>query len=120
MPKKYYLVTAWVVALGFLFVSTAHACPSVATINPAMNNMIAGADDSPCGNERSDTCQSVRDSLLSLKPSISTPNNLQQAVLLLGPSIKGSVSFLPSSVAATGVHPAFKVPLVISSIVLRI
>lgn len=117
MVKKFYLIAASVIV--FLFVSTAHACPTVNLTLQRSRLDMNEADHSPCGNEKRDICQSVRDSIVSLKPSGATPDNPQPTILPSGRSIKGLVSFFPSS-AATGVHPVFRLPLAIASIVLRI
>ena len=117
MVKKFYLVAASIIV--FVFVSSAHACPTVNLTLQRSRMNLDEANHSPCGNEKRDICQSVRDSILSLKPSGSTPDNPQPTVLPSGHSIKGPVPFFPSS-AAPGVHPVFSLPLAIASTVLRI
>ena len=124
MLKNLSPVAAWVVVFGFLFVSIAHACSGVAPVNLAVQQSpmnMGGGNDSPCGKERGDICQSVRDSILSLQPSVSAPNNPQQTVTPLMPSVEGPILFVSSPVASViGVHPVSKLPLTISSIVLRV
>src|ERR1051325_2080178 len=115
MPKKYYPVAAWIVV--FLFDSTAHACPGVASLNLAIRNLttVDAAKERPCRNEKKNVCQSVRDSILSLKPSLANP---QQAV----PQLHRTETPVPS-VSVTpivGIYPVFKSELGVSSVVRRV
>ncbi len=72
MPKKLSLVAASIVAFAFVFISIAHACSGLTFMNPAMQqsqmNMVVG-DGVPCGKAKPDICKSVRDSILSVKPT---------------------------------------------------
>lgn len=76
MLKKLSAVAALIVAFAFVFVSITHACSGLAPMNLAIQqspmNMGAG-DSSPCGKEKPDICKSVRDNMLSVKPSPSVP-----------------------------------------------
>ena len=115
MPKKYHPVAAWIVV--FLFDSTAHACPGVASLNLAIRNLttVDAANERPCRNEEKNVCQSVRDSILSLKPSLANP---QQAV----PQLHRTETPVPS-VSVTpivAVYPVFKSELGVSSVVRRV
>ena len=117
MPKKYYPVAAWIVV--FLFDSTAHACPGVASLNLAIRNLttVDAANERPCRNEEKNVCQSVRDSILSLKPSLANP---QQAVPQLHRT-ETPVPFVSALVTPiVAVYPVFKSELGVSSVVRRV
>ena len=126
MLKKLSGVAASIVAFAFIFVSIAHACPSLGPVNLAvqesfMNNMDGG--NPPCSKEKSDPCKSVRDSILSVNPSISAVVNPEQSPLTIQlrierPSLVGSSPITP--VAQGAFHPVFKLPLSLSYLVLRI
>jgi len=79
---------------------------------------MGNSNDFPCGKEKRDGCQLVRDSILSLKPSLSDP---QQPVSPLQHT-ETLVKFISSPVASVVVraHPVFKLTLAVSSVVLRI
>jgi hypothetical protein len=127
MVKRVSVVTASVLTFVFLIVSIAHACSGLApvmsmAVQQSPMNMGVG-DDSPCGKEKRDICQSVRDSILSTEPSISAVDSLQQWVPLLQLSVDHPNAFVPSfAIPAVGVffHPVFKLPLTLSYLVLRI
>jgi hypothetical protein len=120
MRKNLSSIAAGVVIFCFLFISVAHACSGVAHANLVMQqssmNMGTG-NDSPCGKEKRDVCQLVRDSILSLKPSLSGP---QQSVL---PLLQTETPVLLTSSPVASVvraHPVFKLILSLSSVILRI
>jgi hypothetical protein len=126
MLKKFSAVAGLIVAFVFVLVSITHACSGLAPVTLAVQqspmNMGVG-DDSPCGKEKRDICQSVRDSILSIKPSISAVDNLQQWVPLLQLSVDRPNLLVPSfAIPAIGVffHPVFKLSLTLSYLVLRI
>jgi hypothetical protein len=126
MLKKLSAVAALIVAFAFVIVSITHACsglaPATLAVQQSPMNMGAG-DNTPCGKEKGDICQSVRDSILCIKPSLSAADNPQQTVPLLQLSIESPTLLVSSSVApAIGVafHPVFKLPLRVSYLVLRI
>jgi hypothetical protein len=126
MLKKLSAVAASIVAFAFVFVSIAHACSGLTPMNLAVQqspmNMGQG-NNPPCSKEKGDICQSVRDSILSVKPSISAADNLQQSVPPLQLSVESPTLLVSSPVAPIiGVlfHPVFKLPLTVSYVVLRI
>src|SRR5882757_1345346 len=83
MLKKLSIITASIVAFAFVFISIAHACSGLTSMNPAMQQspMNMGASDSfPCCKEKPDICKSVRASILSIQPSVSKPDVSQQPV----------------------------------------
>lgn len=126
MLKKLSIITASIVTFAFVFISIAHACSGLASMNPIMQqspmNMGAG-DSSPCGNEKPDICKSVRDSMLSVKPAGSGIDSPEKTVSLplisfVRPILSG---FLPLVlVSKASFHPVFKLPLSYSYLVLRI
>ena len=126
MLKKLSAVAATIVAFTFIIVSITHACsgpaPRHLAVQQSPMNMGAG-NTPPCSKEKGDVCQSVRDSILSVKPSISAPDNPQQTRLPLQFSVESLTQVDSPSVASViGVsfHPVFKIPLTVSYQILRI
>ena len=125
MLKKLSAVAALIVAFAFVTVSIAHACSGLNPMNLAVQQspMNMGGGNPPCSKEKGDLCQSVRDSILSVKPSISVASNPQQTVPPLQLSIDSPIQIVSSPVApiiAVSFHPVFKLPLTVSYLVLRI
>ena len=123
MLKKLSLVTASIVALAFVFVSIVHACSGLASMNPAMQQSpmnMGASDSSPCGKENPDICKSVRDSMLSVKPSVSNPEQTVAPLQLFIESPLLLVSTPVTRVTEASFHPVFKLPLSLSYLVLRI
>ena len=126
MLKKLSAVTALIVAFAFVTVSIAHACSRLTPMNLAVQQSpmnMGGGNNPPCSKEKRDICQSVRDSILSVKPSISVASNPQQTVPPLQLSIDSPIQIVSSPVApiiAVSFHPVFKLPLTVSYLVLRI
>ena len=127
MPKKVSLIAAVIVAFGLVFTSIAHACSGLTSLYPAMQQsaMNMGASDAaPCGEAKPDICKSVRDSMLSVKPSFSAGLDSPERMILTAP-----ISFISSTpleslpvsfLARPTFHPVFKLPLSFSYLVLRI
>ena len=125
MLKKLSAVAASIVAFAFVIVSIAHACSGLTPINLAVHQspMNMGGSNTPCSKEKGDICQSVRDSILSIKPSISAADNPQQTVSPLELSVERPTLLVSSPVAPVigpAFHPVFKLPLTVSYLVLRI
>jgi hypothetical protein len=126
MVKRLSAATALFIVFAFLSVSIAHACSSLIPMNLAVQQSpmnMDGGNNPPCSKERGDICQSVRDSILSVKPSISAAGNPQQTVPPLQISIANPIQLVYSPVAPvieTAFHPVFKLPLTLSYLVLRI
>ena len=126
MLKKLSAVAASIVAFAFIFVSIAHACPSLGPVNLAvqqsfMNTMDGG--NPPCSKEKSDPCKSVRDSILSEKPSMSGTDSPEQPVFPLQLPVESPSLLASSPITSTApgaFHPVFKLPLTLSYVVLRI
>lgn len=125
MLKKFSTVVASIVALAFVTVSITHACSGLASMNPAVQQspMKTPADNSPCGEEKPDICKSVRDTLLSVKPSVlglESPEKTvpQPAISFVNPVLLGTSTV--DFVIKIGSHPVFKLPLTVSYRVLRI
>jgi hypothetical protein len=126
MLKKLSSVVASIVAFAFIFVSITHACSGLTPMNLAIQqspmNMGEG-NNPPCSKEKGDICQSVRDSILSLKPLISAVDNPRQTVPPVQLSVESPIQIISLPVASlSGVafHPVFKLPLTLSYLVLRI
>ena len=125
MLKKLSAVAALIVAFAFVTVSIAHACSGLTPMNLAVQQspMNMGGGNPPCSKGKGDLCQSVRDSILSVKPSISVASNPQQTVPPLQLSIDSPIQIVSSPVApiiAVSFHPVFKLSLTVSYLVLRI
>jgi hypothetical protein len=124
--SKQLSITASVVAFLFAFLSIAHACPSLASTNSAIRQTtmnMAASDGSPCGKEKPDICQSVRDRMLSIEPSVSGVDSLEKMVSAAPISFisLNALGSLPAAfVTKVSFHPVFKLPLTFSYLVLRI
>lgn len=112
-----------IVACTFVLVSVAHACPDLAPVKLGLQQITMNMetkDEVPCGDDKSDLCKSVRDSILSVKPSDSAS---EQAVPQLHLAIDAPLLLVPTSVISivqpTG-HPVFNFPLSLSYLALRI
>jgi hypothetical protein len=127
MVKRLSAATASFIVFAFLWVSTVHACsglgPAGVMIEQSARN--AGmANNSPCNEHKEDVCKSVRDSILSIQPSVSKAE-VSQPVLPIQLSIESEgptqVGFSPLfPVIERGFHPVFKLSLSLSYLVLRI
>ena len=126
MVKRLSAATALFIVFAFLSVSIAHACSGLALVGAVVQQSpmnMGGGNNPPCNKEKGDICQSVRDSILSVKPSISVASNPQQTVPPLQLSIDSPIQIVSSPVTpiiAVSFHPVFKLPLTVSYLVLRI
>lgn len=124
MLKKFSLVTAAIVAFVFVLVTIAHACSGLGSMSmaPHQNGMSIHASDSlPCGSQKHDVCESVRDTMLSVKPSAPGTDSLTDAlssVSMVVPSPQ-DLSLVPKLPKAA-FHPVFKLRLSFSYLVLRL
>jgi len=126
MVKRLSAATALFIVFAFLSVSITHACSGLTPMNLAVQQSpmnMGGSNTPPCSKEKGDICQSVRDSILSVKPSISAAGNPQQTVPPLQISIDNPIQLVYSPAAPvieSAFHPVFKLPLTLSYLVLRI
>jgi len=126
MVKRLSAATALLIVFAFLSVSITHACSGLTPMNLAVQQSpmnMGGSNTPPCSKEKGDICQSVRDSILSVKPSISAAANPQQTVPPLQLSAESPTLLVSSPVApiiGVSFHPVFKLPLIFSYLVLRI
>jgi hypothetical protein len=128
MVKKLSAATALFVVFAFLFVSIAHACSGLGPMGIIVQQspMNGGmTSQGPCGQSKKDICKSVRDSILSIQPSVSKAEVSQQPVLPIQLSVESEsstqVGFAPLfPVIERAFHPVFKLPLTLSYLVLRI
>ena len=126
MVKRLSAATALFIVFAFLSVSIAHACSGLALVGTVVQQSpmnMGGGNNPPCNKEKGDICQSVRDSILSVKPLISVASNPQQTVPPLQLSIDSPIQIVSSPVApiiAVSFHPVFKLSLTVSYLVLRI
>ena len=92
----------------------------IAIQNTAMDGDMAGG---PCSGQKKDICKSVRDSILSIQPSVSQAETSQQPVVpfpFFNESPTQAVISPLSHVIDSPFHPVFKLPLTLSNLVLRI
>ena len=124
MVKRLSAATALFIVFAFLSVSIAHACSGLAPKGIAVQQSpmnMGGGNNPPCSKGNGDVCQSVRDSILSVKPSISTAGNPQHPPLQLSIEIPNQlVTSDLAPVIESAFHPVFKLPLTLSYLVLRI
>ncbi len=126
MLEKLSAVTASLVAIAFVFVSITHACSGLVPTDLAVQHSpmnMGGGNTPPCSKEKGDICQSVRDSILCVKPSVSEAVNPRPTVTSVPLSIDSPALLVFSPVALvseSAFHPVFKLPLTLSYLVLRI
>jgi hypothetical protein len=122
MFNKLFVIAAAMVTISFVFVSIAHACSDLTSMNPAVQER--SGDDSPCGEEEpSDICKFVRDAMLSVKPTIPGLQIVKKIVsppAISFPNQHFIASALVALVSRVSFHPVFKLPLNFSYLVLRI
>ncbi len=123
--KTFSAATALVVTLVFLLVSITHACSGLAPMGSRIEQSSMNRDmgNVPCGEQKTDICKSVRDSILCVKPSVSEAVNPRPTFTSVQLSVESPTPLVFSPVAPvieTGYHPVFKLPLTLSYLVLRI
>jgi len=133
--QKFCFVIASVVAVSILFNSVVYACSKFAPAALApqlasMDNMagMAGGmiERGPCADHKQDICKSVRDRMLSIRPSPYKLVDLQQPIVAFFPfnlaiDKADQTTFASRSVEwETTFHAVFKLPLPYSLRVLRI
>jgi hypothetical protein len=123
MVKRLSAATALFVVVAFLFVSIAHACSGLGPLGVMIEQSsrnVGMANNSPCNQHKEDLCKSVRDSILSIQPSVSKAE-VSQPVLPIESESPTQVGFSPLfPVIERALHPVFKLPLTFSFLVLRI
>lgn len=125
MSKKFSLVAASIVVFVFVFISIAHACAGLTSLNSAtqLSQMTMGAGDGvPCGKAKPDICKSVRDSMLSVKPTDAGADSLGKTLSASQLSFASSslVSFVPMGFAIRVTSATVFRPPLSFSLVLRI
>ena len=129
MSKKLSAAVALTITFFLLSISIIYACPDVARgdLAPRHSLMNGGMpQETPCTQQKEDVCRFVRDRVLSIQPSPYKVSDVQQPVLLLLPvplSIGIPQHIAISSTSSrwqTAFHSVFKIPLSLSSSVLRI
>jgi hypothetical protein len=114
---------------SLLFTSVVYACSGLSVMQTKL--MSASMDEGavergPCSKHRQDICKSVRERMLAIEPSSYKATDVQQPLILLLPhnlliNIPKLIAFSSSSVAwEVAFHAVFKLPLYLSSSVLRI
>ena len=125
MLKTFSAATALVVTLVFLLVSITHACSGLGPMGLRIEQSSMNRDmgNVPCGEQKTDICKSVRDSILCVKPSVSEAVNPRPTLTSVQLSVDSPALLVFSPVAPViegAYHPVFKVPLTVSYLVLRI
>jgi hypothetical protein len=114
---------------SLLFTSVVYACSGLSVMQTKLmsTSMDDGAvERGPCSKHRQDICKSVRERMLSIQPSSYKASDVQQPLILLLPhnpviNIPKLIAFSSASVAwEIALHSVFKIPLSLSSSVLRI
>src|SRR5437588_12618150 len=111
-----------------LVTSVVYACSGLSvmqlsSMSVSMDN--TPSEESPCNKQKRDVCKFVRNSMLSIQPAYKMAG-VQQAILLLLPvplsiGIRADTAFSSSSSRwQIAFHSVFKIPLSLSSSVLRI
>ena len=124
MLKKLPLMTAAIAAFVFVLVTIAHACSGLGSTSMAAHQggrSINASDSLPCGNQKHDVCESVRDGMLSIKPPAPGTDSLTGAlssVSMVVPSPR-DLSVVPK-VTKAAFHAVFKLRLSFSYLVLRL
>jgi hypothetical protein len=127
--KKLSAAAALTTTVFLLSVSLVYACPDMARIHsaPQLNFMHDGMpQEAPCGQQKQEICDFVRDSMQSIQPSPYQAAAFQQSILHLHPvplsiGISDHTVFPShSAVWEIAFHSVFKIPLSLSSSVLRI
>jgi len=130
MVRRFRVVGVALVALSFLFAIVAYACPERAmtwgtALRLAPHSGMEGME--PCANDKTDTCQLVRDRMLSAGISTS-PATIPHHVLTSAPHAIAMESAVglnmlhdrsPPSVEYA-FHSVFKLQLPLSYLVLRL
>lgn len=130
MVRRFRVVRVAIVALSFLFTIVAYACPERemmwgAAQRLSTHNAMDNGD--PCANAKTDTCQLVRDRMLSVRVSASQAASLHH-VLTSAPhsitmeSAAGSNMLHDRSPPSVeyAFHSVFKLQLPLSYLVLRL
>lgn len=125
MLKKLSAAITLVVTIAFLLVSITHACSGLGPMGVIIEESSMNHDmgNVPCGEQKTDICESVRDSLLSVKLSVSEVVNPRRRVTSVPLSIHSPALLVFSPVAfvsESNFRPVFKLPLTLSHLVLRI
>jgi hypothetical protein len=128
MVKRLSAATALFIVFAFLSVSIAHACSGFGPVGVMIEQSSSNAgvaNNGPCNQHKEDVCKSVRDSILSIQPSLSNADVSQQPVLPIQLSIESEdptqVGFsLLFPVIGRAFHPVFKLSLSLSYLVLRV
>ena len=125
MLKTFSAATALVVTLVFLLVSITHACSGLPPMGVIIEQSSMNRDmgNVPCGEQKTDICKSVRDSILCVKPSVSEAVNPRPTFTSVPLFIDSPALLVFSPVASvieSAFHPVIKLPLTLSYVVLRI
>jgi hypothetical protein len=125
MRRKY--LTAVTIALLLLAVAIVYACPDRdflwnSSLRVSMNDGMA--QHHPCSDTRTDTCQSVRNRMLSVEASafqMHAPQHgfTEMLQVLLQPHVETDL-FHGSSLLTATFHPVFKLQFPFSYLVLRL
>ena len=126
MPRRLSALAALTVIFAFLSVSIVYACSGLgpAGVMFQQKSMDGGmANKSPCNQHKEYICKSVRDSILSIQPSVAKADISPQPVASIQFPVKSPtlIVFSPRiPVFDRPFHPVFRISLTLSYLVLRI
>jgi uncharacterized membrane protein SpoIIM required for sporulation len=122
-------IVVFLLIFSLLFTSVVYACSGLSVVQTKLMSMSmddGAVERGPCSKHRQDICKSVRERMLSIQPSSYKAIDVQQPLILLLPhnrviNIPKLIAFSSASVAwEIALHSVFKIPLSLSSSVLRI
>ncbi len=130
--RKSFVLIASVLVISVLFNSIVYACSGFASAGMVLHGSVNNGNDmeegsverGPCAEHKQDICQSVRDRMLSVQPSLPTADDARTFLVAHLPLV---TEILERTVLPPGplefkvfYHPVFKLALPLSLLVLRI
>jgi hypothetical protein len=122
-------IIVFLLTFSLLFTSVVYACSGLSVMQTKLMSM--SMDDRamerrPCSKHKQDICKSVRERMLSIEPSSYKASDVHQPLILLLPH--HPIIYVPKQMAfwsayvgwEIALHAVFKIPLFLSSLVLRI
>ncbi len=130
MAKRFSAVEVALTALFFLFAGIAYACPEPEVMLSAAQRVSthnAMDNGDPCANSKTETCQLVRDRMLSVRVSASQAaisyqvlTSAPHPIAVVSPAGSNRLHDRGPPSAAHAFHSVFKLQLPLSYLVLRL
>jgi hypothetical protein len=127
--RKLSAVAGLTTVLFLLSLSLTYACPDLGRVDSAPRRALMHdgmPQETPCGEQKQEICDFLHDSFLSIQASSYRATNIQQSILFLVPiphfiGISDQIACLSdSAIWQIAFHSVFKIPLSLSSSVLRV